>query len=49
MPVTFLGATGRAMKVDGLLPTGRGPRGSQTFEAWLARHVADTAPAAGRG
>ncbi|MER7966446.1 MULTISPECIES: SDR family oxidoreductase [Streptomyces] len=49
LPVTFPGAAGRAMKGDGLLPTGRGPRGSQTFDAWLAHHVADTAPAAGRG
>ncbi|MCX4906382.1 SDR family oxidoreductase [Streptomyces sp. NBC_00878] len=43
VPVTFPGATGRAMKGGGNLPTGPGSRGTQTFDQWLAenvRHVA---------
>lgn len=31
------GAAGRAMRDGGLLPTGPGPRGTQTFDDWLAR------------
>ncbi|MFE2749507.1 SDR family oxidoreductase [Streptomyces scopuliridis] len=38
LPVKMPGAAGAAMAGDGLLPVGRGARGSQTFEAWLARH-----------
>jgi hypothetical protein len=34
------GATGTAMTGDGLLPTGSGPRGSQTFDEWLTHHTA---------
>jgi uncharacterized protein YbjT (DUF2867 family) len=30
------GAAGKAMAGGALLPTGDGPRGSQTFEEWLA-------------
>lgn len=30
------GAAGRAMRDGGLLPTGPGPRGTLTFDAWLA-------------
>ncbi|MFC1436812.1 NAD(P)H-binding protein [Streptacidiphilus sp. N1-10] len=36
LPVKMPGATGAAMTADGLLPLGPGPRGSQTFDAWLA-------------
>ncbi|BAL89113.1 hypothetical protein AMIS_38930 [Actinoplanes missouriensis 431] len=31
------GATGRAMAGGGLLPTGPGPRGTTTFDQWLAK------------
>ncbi len=36
VPVRLPGAVGRAMRGNGLLPTGDGPRGTQTFEEWLA-------------
>lgn len=36
VPLTLPGAAGRAMRDGGALPTGPGPRGVQTFEAWLA-------------
>jgi len=36
LPVKLPGATGRAMAGGGNLPTGPGPRGVQTFDAWLA-------------
>ncbi|MET8029940.1 SDR family oxidoreductase [Streptomyces avermitilis] len=39
LPVKMPGAAGAAMAGDGLLPVGPGPRGSQTFEAWLAQHA----------
>ncbi|MFG2631144.1 SDR family oxidoreductase [Streptomyces sp. NPDC048473] len=39
LPVKLPGATGAAMTGDGQLPTGLGPRGSQTFDEWLAQHV----------
>jgi uncharacterized protein YbjT (DUF2867 family) len=39
LPVRLPGATGAAMTGDGLLPTGQAPRGSQTFDEWLAQHV----------
>ena len=35
VPVRLPGATGRAMAIGGLLPTGPGPRGQQTFASWL--------------
>ncbi|MEU9370014.1 NAD(P)H-binding protein [Streptomyces avermitilis] len=38
LPVKMPGAAGAAMAGDGLLPVGPGPRGSQTFESWLAQH-----------
>jgi uncharacterized protein YbjT (DUF2867 family) len=37
LPLRLPGATGRAMAGDGLLPTGPGQRGTETFDAWLAR------------
>ncbi|RLP85370.1 SDR family oxidoreductase [Micromonospora sp. BL4] len=40
LPVRLPGATGRAMAGDGLLPTGPGPRGRQTFDQWLASPAA---------
>ncbi|MET7353778.1 SDR family oxidoreductase [Streptomyces mirabilis] len=40
LPVKMPGATGTAMTGDGLLPTGPGPRGSQTFDEWLTHHTA---------
>ncbi|MFG2368029.1 SDR family oxidoreductase [Streptomyces mirabilis] len=40
LPVKMPGATGTAMTGDGLLPTGPGPRGSQTFDEWLTHHSA---------
>ena len=36
LAVRMPGATGRAMADGGLLPTGPGPRGEQTFTSWLA-------------
>jgi hypothetical protein len=35
VPIRLPGAVGRAMTGGGLLPTGEGPRGTQTFEEWL--------------
>ncbi|MCG5468265.1 3-beta hydroxysteroid dehydrogenase [Micromonospora sp. LAH09] len=40
LPVRLPGATGRAMAGGGLLPTGPGPRGKQTFDQWLASSAA---------
>ncbi|MEU1531316.1 SDR family oxidoreductase [Streptomyces fagopyri] len=40
LPVRMPGATGAAMTGDGLLPAGPGPRGTQTFDAWLAGYAA---------
>ncbi|MET4924290.1 NAD(P)H-binding protein [Streptomyces sp. PSRA5] len=40
LPVKIPGATGAAMAGDGQLPAGPGPRGSQTFDAWLAQRTA---------
>lgn len=40
LPVKMPGATGAAMTGDGQLPIGPGPRGSQTFDEWLAEHLA---------
>lgn len=37
VPLTLPGAVGRAMAGGDLLPTGPGPRGTETFDAWLAR------------
>ena len=39
LPVRPPGAAGRAMARGALLPTGPGPRGTQTFDAWLAALV----------
>lgn len=36
LPVRPPGAAGRAMARGALLPTGPGPRGTQTFDAWLS-------------
>jgi uncharacterized protein YbjT (DUF2867 family) len=36
VPIRLPGAVGRAMANGGLLPTSDGPRGTQTFEEWLA-------------
>jgi uncharacterized protein YbjT (DUF2867 family) len=36
VPVRLPGAAGRAMRTGALLPRGDGPRGSITFDAWLA-------------
>jgi hypothetical protein len=36
LPIRVPGAAGRAMASGGLLPTGPGPRGRQTFTDWLA-------------
>jgi uncharacterized protein YbjT (DUF2867 family) len=35
LTVPVPGATGRGMRSGALLPTGRGPRGRQTFDEWL--------------
>lgn len=40
LPLRMPGATGAAMTGDGLLPAGPGPRGTQTFDAWLAEDAA---------
>ncbi|MFD6276457.1 SDR family oxidoreductase [Streptomyces sp. NPDC060209] len=40
VPVSLPGATGAAMRGNGQLPTGHGPRGTETFDDWLARAVA---------
>jgi hypothetical protein len=34
--VRLPGAAGRVVVAGGLLPTTAGPRGTQTFDAWLA-------------
>jgi hypothetical protein len=41
------GAAGRAVARGGLLPSGPGPRGRQTFEDWLAGPDARGAPVPG--
>lgn len=35
LTVPLPGATGRGMRTGALLPTGAGPRGTQTFDEWL--------------
>ena len=47
LPVRFPGATGKAMLQGGLLPTGPGPRGSRTFDEWLAADAVAVARSAG--
>ncbi|WP_406353351.1 SDR family oxidoreductase [Streptomyces sp. NBC_00658] len=42
LPVRLPGPAGAAMAGDGQLPLGPGPRGSQTFDEWLAAHVGRT-------
>jgi uncharacterized protein YbjT (DUF2867 family) len=37
VPLRLPGTTGKAMAGTGLLPTGPGMRGSETFDAWLQR------------
>lgn len=39
IPVRMPGSTGRAMATGGLLPEGSGPRGSVTFDQWLAEQA----------
>ncbi|MFI6123931.1 SDR family oxidoreductase [Streptomyces sp. NPDC051064] len=39
VPVRLPGAVGAAMAGDGQLPAGPGPRGTETFDEWLARTV----------
>jgi uncharacterized protein YbjT (DUF2867 family) len=36
VPIPVPGEVGKALRHGGLLPTGPGPRGTQTFEQWLA-------------
>ena len=36
VPLRLPGAVGRAVANGGLLPTSDGPRGTQTFDQWLA-------------
>jgi uncharacterized protein YbjT (DUF2867 family) len=40
VPVSLPGSTGRRMRDGGLLPTGPGPRGTETFDEWLSPPVA---------
>ncbi|GAA5196387.1 NAD(P)H-binding protein [Rugosimonospora acidiphila] len=40
LPVRVPGALGRTVAAGGLLPTGHGPRGTQTFDQWLASPAA---------
>jgi uncharacterized protein YbjT (DUF2867 family) len=40
LPLWIPGATGRGLAGGALLPAGNGPRGTQTFEKWLAERVA---------
>ncbi|MEU4481849.1 3-beta hydroxysteroid dehydrogenase [Micromonospora sp. NPDC023966] len=42
LPLRLPGATGRAIAGGGLLPTGPGPRGRQTFDEWLASPAAQS-------
>ncbi|WP_329034625.1 NAD(P)H-binding protein [Streptomyces sp. NBC_00178] len=37
VPLWLPGAAGAAMRGDGQLPLGQGPRGSETFDEWLVR------------
>ncbi|WP_156757168.1 SDR family oxidoreductase [Actinokineospora pegani] len=37
VPVALPGAVGKQIRAGGLLPTGPGARGKQTFDEWLAR------------
>jgi uncharacterized protein YbjT (DUF2867 family) len=39
VPVRLPGRAGAAFAADGLLPTGDGPRGRQTFDEWLDHYV----------
>jgi hypothetical protein len=39
IPVRLPGRAGRQMAEGGLLPTGPGPRGRQTFADWLAERA----------
>ena len=39
VPVRTPGAVGTAMATDGLLPHSDGPRGTQTFDEWLAASI----------
>jgi uncharacterized protein YbjT (DUF2867 family) len=39
LPVRLPGRAGAGMAGGGLLPTGAGPRGRQTFDEWLAEYV----------
>ncbi|SFF57246.1 Uncharacterized conserved protein YbjT, contains NAD(P)-binding and DUF2867 domains [Actinacidiphila alni] len=39
LPVRLPGAAGSEMAAGGLLPEGAGPRGTQTFDEWLAAEV----------
>ena len=41
LSVRLPGAAGKAMAGGGLLPTGDGPRGTQTFEQWLGADKAE--------
>ncbi|MFT4227742.1 SDR family oxidoreductase [Micropruina sp.] len=44
-----IGAVARAAASGGLLPTGSGPRGSETFEHWLNRTAAQARPVVNGG
>jgi len=41
VPVRLPGSVGKAMLNGGLLPTGPGPRGVQTFDEWLSAEMTD--------
>ena len=41
LTIPLPGATGRGMRTGALLPTGAGPRGTQTFEEWLQEPADD--------
>ena len=41
LPIRIPGSAGRAMREGALLPQADGPRGRETFEAWLARTFPD--------
>ncbi len=44
VPVRLPGAVGTALRTGGLLPTGTGPRGRQTYDQWLATDAVPTTP-----
>jgi hypothetical protein len=48
LPFRQPGAAGKAMASGGLLPTGPGPRGTMTFDEWLAASGPAGSKAAGR-